>query len=124
MLLYAYDFILKSSFFNDEDKLISGFLSAINAFSQKVFAGFIDYIKIEQHQIILKFVESFYFYFVFDGELVNAINRLTEIISGMKADTELWDTLKTNSERGVLTIEQEKLNKISNIVNKPIESFL
>lgn len=60
-LLYAYNFQNQQSIKSNEDFIVTDFLSAINSFSRKLFAGFIDYIKIDINHIILKFSDPVFF---------------------------------------------------------------
>lgn len=117
--LYIFDYQKNKSFDSNEDNMVTAFLSAINAFSQKIFAGFIDYIKINHNHIILKYSEPLFFYFVFEGDFFSAVKHLTDIVLEIKNDKELWNNLITNAKNSSRIYNEPIVNKILKIITYP-----
>ncbi|MGC9779809.1 MAG: hypothetical protein HZR80_11250 [Candidatus Heimdallarchaeota archaeon] len=99
-----------------DDSLISGFLTAINAFIREAFeaTGSVERIKHNEYTLIIQSFNSLLMCYVFKGQSFSAMRRASQFISLMKRDETLWqDIVKKLESTEPLSVEKEdSLNKI------------
>ncbi|MFX0027748.1 MAG: hypothetical protein ACFE8B_00940, partial [Candidatus Hermodarchaeota archaeon] len=102
--------------FND---LFSSFMSAFNTFSAEIFSESIDRIKIGDHLILIKPIESFLVCYVIKGQSYPALTKLTRFSDAIKWKSEIWEALN----RAVKTSEMLELYNPSSLGDVMNEIF-
>ncbi len=79
-----------------EDQLISGFLSALNAFGAEMFCrtGIIDQIMFGEYILAMREMDDFIFCYIFEGTSdYSALRRLESFIHDIINNTYVWEKL-------------------------------
>jgi tetratricopeptide (TPR) repeat protein len=76
-----------------EDHLFGGFLSAINSFSDEMFAEGFDRAIFGQYTILMAPIPPFLVCYLFKGQSYLAQHRLKHFTNTVQADKKIWETL-------------------------------
>ncbi|MFW9996910.1 MAG: tetratricopeptide repeat protein [Candidatus Odinarchaeota archaeon] len=103
--------ILSKTFLSEKqfpEKLVTGFLTAINSFMREAFslAGHAERIKHQEYTLLLRSSEPLMFCYAFKGQSYVALQKLTKFIEEVKSSGPTWTVLTAKSP--VLTEELEK----------------
>ncbi len=110
--------IYSKNFFPEKDRLddslISGFLTAINAFIREAFEakGSVERIKHNEYTLIIQTFDSFLMCYIFKGQSFSAMRKVSQFISLLKKDETLWQDIEEILESAKpLSVEKEALLK-------------
>ncbi|MFW9826217.1 MAG: tetratricopeptide repeat protein [Candidatus Thorarchaeota archaeon] len=93
-----------------KDYLVSGFLTAINSFSDEFFSEGLDRAKFGEHMILLKSIDTFLICYLFKGQSYIAKQKLEYFAKHLRASTPIWEAFN----------EFYKKNKIITLEENPI----
>ncbi len=86
-----------------DDALIGGFVAAINSFATELFetSGHIERIKHQDYTLLIKVQGNFLFTYVFKGQSLTALSKLSQYAEGVSSVNYLWESLiETSSTPG------------------------
>ena len=86
--------------FKVDESLVSGFLSALTSFSDEVFAMPLDRIKVGDYIMLMRAELPFLFCYVFKGGSYLAMQKMSQFIETLRADSQLWKSLETTVTSG------------------------
>ncbi len=97
--------------------LVSGFLSAINAFGEEVFAasGSIETIKHQEYTILIRQREKFLFSYVYKGQSYHAIQKLEKFLNNIctnkdiRSNFEIYKTTHRSLDESTLELVESYL---------------
>lgn len=117
--LYSYRFQSGAQF---DDQIVGAFISAINTFSQEVFAasGSIERIKHADYTLITKSIGQLVFCYAFKGQSYFAVKKFNTYISLVQYDTKTWNML----QESLITAEGLDDEIKSNLTSAVDEAFL
>jgi tetratricopeptide (TPR) repeat protein len=83
-----------------DDALIGGFVAAINSFASELFetSGHIERIKHQDYTLLIKIQENFLFTYVFRGQSLTALSKLSQYAEAVSAVKYLWESLVETSK--------------------------
>lgn len=95
------------------DQLISGFLSAFNAFSSEAFStvGTLERIKHNEFTLIMKPKADLLFCYVFKNHSYAASRKLEKFINDLINNKDLWDSITYNELPNITKEQVEVINK-------------
>ncbi|MFX1490500.1 MAG: hypothetical protein ACFFBI_15220, partial [Promethearchaeota archaeon] len=102
-----------------EDHLLGGFLSAINSFSDEMFAEGLDRAIFGNFNLVMREIAPFLMCYLFKGQSYLAHQKLSNFIENFQNSTSLWETLKRALNKGQI-LESKDLPSLSLLIN---ESF-
>ena len=78
-----------------DDALIGGFVAAINSFASELFetSGHIERIKHQDYTLLIKIQEGFLFTYVFRGQSLTALSKLSQYAKDVSSVKYLWKSL-------------------------------
>ncbi|MHA1929838.1 MAG: hypothetical protein ACTSV2_14795 [Candidatus Thorarchaeota archaeon] len=76
-----------------DENLVAGFLSAIQAFSDQVFAQSVSQIKLDDYTLLMKAYSPFTFVYVFRDPVEPAEEKLNQIIRNLSEAPEEWSAI-------------------------------
>ena len=79
---------------NIEENLISGFLTAFNAFSGELFSKGLDRAKFGEYMLIMDSVGSFSVCYLFKGQTYSAKQKLTKFMKSVENTASIWGAFK------------------------------
>ena len=101
-----------------DETLIGGFLSAISSFVSEVFAspGHIERIKHQEYTLVLRFLKSLLFTYVYKGQSYEALRKLGSFMGAITKSEHIWSALlRTNvTIKALHTKHKMELEKLSN----------
>ena len=117
--LFSYRFQSGTQF---DDQIVGAFISAINTFSQEVFAasGSIERIKHADYTLITKSVGQLVFCYAFKGQSYFAVKKFNTYINLVQYEKKIWDML----QESLVTAEGLDDDVKSRLTTAVEESFL
>jgi hypothetical protein len=111
-----------------EDQLISGFLTAINAFGNEIFnvTGTLDQISYNEFNIIMRSIEEFTFCYIFKNQnSFVQVKKLETFISRLRKVDSIWNRLYEAAHQKVRfqTHDSEFMERIIYEIFQPTTSF-
>ena len=83
-----------------DENLMSGFFSAIQAFSDEVFAQNINQIQLDEYTLLLKTFSSLTFVYIFRGPIEPAEEKLNRLIRRLAKNSIEWSGIVSSSLTG------------------------
>ncbi|MFX1477114.1 MAG: tetratricopeptide repeat protein [Promethearchaeota archaeon] len=100
-----------------EENLISGFLTAFNAFSNELFSEGLDRAKFGEHMVIMKIVGSFSVCYFYKGQSYYALQKLTRFAEAIRENTEIWQALNKSVKTSEM-LELDKPAALKSVINE------
>lgn len=76
-----------------DENLVAGFLSAIQSFSEEVFAQTVNQIKLDDYTLLVKVNSPFTFVYVFRGPVEPVEEKLNRIITSLSEAPNEWSAI-------------------------------
>ncbi|MFW9867653.1 MAG: tetratricopeptide repeat protein [Candidatus Thorarchaeota archaeon] len=102
-----------------EDHLLGGFLSAINSFSDEVFAEGLDRAIFGNFTLLMREITPFLMCYLFKGQSYLAQQKLSNFIENFQKNTSLWEFLEKAFNKDQI-LDSKDLPSLSLLIN---ESF-
>ncbi|MHA2325231.1 MAG: hypothetical protein ACXACB_07525 [Promethearchaeota archaeon] len=99
-LLFSYPFTEK---WQEDDDMLSSFLSAFTSFSDEYFSQGLDRVKFDEDTLLMRSVNSFSVCYLFKGQTYLAKQKLDKFSETIQSISSIWETL-------------EKFNKSSQVI--------
>lgn len=99
-----------------EDQLFAGFLAAIQAFSNEVFAQEIDRVKLKKYTLLIEAANQFQLCYVFKGATHTAQKTFSQFIQAVKNTPKIWESLVKTHEMS-MALEGEEHTTFENLLN-------
>lgn len=99
-----------------EDHLFGGFLSAINSFSDEMFAQGLDRATFGQYNLLMKLVSPFMVCYLYKGSTYVASQRIQHFIEKIQNDSNVWQTFNKFLKTSQL-VEIKDIPSIEPLIN-------
>jgi tetratricopeptide (TPR) repeat protein len=101
---------------NFEDDLFGGFLTAINSFSDEIFAQGLDRAKFGKYNLLMKLVPPFLVCYLYKGATYKASLRIKNFIEKIQSDINVWETFNKYLKTSQL-VELRDIPSIQPLIN-------
>ncbi|MHA2391534.1 MAG: tetratricopeptide repeat protein [Promethearchaeota archaeon] len=99
-----------------EDHLLGGFLSAINSFSDEMFAQGLDRATFGQYNLLMKLISPFMVCYLYKGSTYIASHRIRHFIEKIQKDPYVWETFNKFLKTSQL-VELKDIPSIKPLIN-------
>jgi tetratricopeptide (TPR) repeat protein len=101
---------------NLEDHLFGGFLTALNSFSDEVFAQGLDRAKFGKYNLLMELISPFLVCYLFKGPTYIASLRIKNFIENIRKDKSMWQTFNKYLKANRL-VELKDIPSIEPLIN-------